>query len=429
MPNLVVLSAGHIPPNPAELLGSAKYRELMHDLRHQFDWIIVDAPPVMAVTDAVVVASGATGVVFVVGAEMTSRRHAAFAIEQLAAVKAHFIGARAEPRRRRAARVLLLDLLPEGLHAGVRYVQRSERERQIRPALPLSPLPFALCPPEGMGRPWFTTKRDRPRTIHGAAPEEYPVKIFVTADPTLPVPPRLYGGIERVIALLVEGLQRRGHSVTLFAHADSDVACDLVPYPRRAAGSYAEGVANAALIARETVARRPDVVQSFSRLAYLLPILPLPIPKVMSYQRQVTPRAVSQAVRLSRGSLSYTGCSRHLIRPVSQIGRWRVIYNAVAIDRFRFSEAAPADGPLVFLGRVEHIKGAHLAIDVARRAGRRLVIAGNIPDGRGASALFPRRDSAVRRWPHRRVSRSGRRCGEERGAVGGVSASHARAVG
>jgi polysaccharide biosynthesis transport protein len=90
--NLFVLSAGHIPPNPAELLGSARYQELIDDLRNQFDWIIVDAPPVMAVTDAVVVATAATGVVFVIGAEMTSRRHAAYAIEQLNAVRAHFIG-------------------------------------------------------------------------------------------------------------------------------------------------------------------------------------------------------------------------------------------------------------------------------------------------------------------------------------------------
>jgi capsular exopolysaccharide synthesis family protein len=91
--NLFVLSAGHIPPNPAELLGSAKYRDILHDLRHQFDWIIVDAPPVMAVTDAVIAANNATGVVFVIGSEMTSRRHAAFAIEQLTSARAHMIGA------------------------------------------------------------------------------------------------------------------------------------------------------------------------------------------------------------------------------------------------------------------------------------------------------------------------------------------------
>lgn len=92
-PNLSIVPAGHIPPNPAELLGSPRFKELMRTLRTQFDWIIIDAPPVMAVTDAAVIGHNATGVVFVVGAEMTSRRHAAVAIEQLAAAKSHFIGA------------------------------------------------------------------------------------------------------------------------------------------------------------------------------------------------------------------------------------------------------------------------------------------------------------------------------------------------
>jgi len=91
--NLSLMSAGHIPPNPAELLGSPRFKELVHKLRSQYDWIIIDAPPVMAVTDAAVIGNHATGVVFVVGAEMTSRRHAAVAIEQLAAAKARFIGA------------------------------------------------------------------------------------------------------------------------------------------------------------------------------------------------------------------------------------------------------------------------------------------------------------------------------------------------
>jgi capsular exopolysaccharide synthesis family protein len=91
-PNLFVLGAGHLPPNPAELLGSKRYQALLADLRKRFDWVIIDAPPVMAVTDAAVVANGATGVVFVVGSEMTSRRNALAAIERLTAAKAHFIG-------------------------------------------------------------------------------------------------------------------------------------------------------------------------------------------------------------------------------------------------------------------------------------------------------------------------------------------------
>lgn len=92
-PKLYVLPAGHLPPNPAELLGSTRYLELVEELKHQFDWILIDAPPVMAVTDAAIIANTATGVVFVVGAEMTSRRNALAAVEQLQQARAKFIGA------------------------------------------------------------------------------------------------------------------------------------------------------------------------------------------------------------------------------------------------------------------------------------------------------------------------------------------------
>jgi polysaccharide biosynthesis transport protein len=92
-PNLFLLPAGHIPPNPAELLGSNRYLELMAELSTQYEWIIIDAPPVMAVTDAAVVANRATGVVFVIGSEMTPRRNALAAVEQLLAARAKFIGA------------------------------------------------------------------------------------------------------------------------------------------------------------------------------------------------------------------------------------------------------------------------------------------------------------------------------------------------
>jgi capsular exopolysaccharide synthesis family protein len=90
---LWLLPAGKIPPNPAELLGSQRFKDLSTSLREHFDWVIVDSPPVMAVIDAAVVAHGATGVVFVVGAEMTSRHAAQAAIEQLENAHAKVIGA------------------------------------------------------------------------------------------------------------------------------------------------------------------------------------------------------------------------------------------------------------------------------------------------------------------------------------------------
>ena len=92
-PFLSVLPSGHIPPNPAELLGSPKFRKLLAQLGQDFDWIIVDAPPVMAVTDAAVVSHEVSGVVFVIGAEMTPWRNAQTALQQLAAARARVIGA------------------------------------------------------------------------------------------------------------------------------------------------------------------------------------------------------------------------------------------------------------------------------------------------------------------------------------------------
>jgi capsular exopolysaccharide synthesis family protein len=91
--SLWVLPAGHIPPNPAELLGSTRFADFITTLGEQFAWVIIDSPPIMAVTDAAVVAHVANGVLFVVGSEMTSRSVAQTAIEQLTTANARVVGA------------------------------------------------------------------------------------------------------------------------------------------------------------------------------------------------------------------------------------------------------------------------------------------------------------------------------------------------
>jgi len=68
---LDVLTAGSIPPNPLELLLSEKFKELLAELGEKYDTIIIDSPPVQLVSDAVVLASMATGVVFVLKADAT----------------------------------------------------------------------------------------------------------------------------------------------------------------------------------------------------------------------------------------------------------------------------------------------------------------------------------------------------------------------
>lgn len=206
------------------------------------------------------------------------------------------------------------------------------------------------------------------------------MRIALTADPELPVPPRLYGGIERIIDMLARELSRRGHEVTLFAHPDSATEAELIPWPGRSSRSRADTLRNCATLLREVGRGRFDLVHSFSRVAYLLPLLPLPIPKLMSYQRAISRRSIRFGHALSRGSLQFSAISRWMIEPVADIGLWHLVPNGVPLQAYPYVEDPGPAAPLVFLGRVEAIKGPHIAIEVARRTGLPLVIAGNVPD-------------------------------------------------
>jgi glycosyltransferase involved in cell wall biosynthesis len=221
------------------------------------------------------------------------------------------------------------------------------------------------------------------------------MRIAVTADPEIPVPPKLYGGIERIVDMLVRGLVQREHDVTLFAHPHSQVPCRLVPYPRLHSQKKTDTLTNMWHVSSCILRGGFDVVHSFSRLAYLLPLLPRRIPKIMSYQRSVTGRSVRLGNSLSRGTLHFTGCSAHMIRLWGPRDNFHVVYNGVPLDRFDATERVSEDAPLTYLGRVEEIKGVHLAIEVAKNSGRRLVIAGNVPE-----AAHHRRYFAERILPH-----------------------------
>lgn len=91
--NLFVITAGRTPPNPSELLASERMNHFIANLAHgPFDWVVIDTPPVLAVTDAVIIAQKVGGVVFVVGSEMTRRVHAERALETLQSGRVRSIG-------------------------------------------------------------------------------------------------------------------------------------------------------------------------------------------------------------------------------------------------------------------------------------------------------------------------------------------------
>jgi glycosyltransferase involved in cell wall biosynthesis len=210
------------------------------------------------------------------------------------------------------------------------------------------------------------------------------VHVAITVDPYLPVPPRLYGGIERVVDVLVRELISRGHRVTLFAHPDSRTGAELRPYGAPPHLSLRHRLRELAQVGGGLASLRSsvDVVHSFGRLAALWPILPLrQVPKIQSYQREVPWRGVRRAAAVAGGSLIFTGCSTSLYRPEGArptAGEWRTVFNMVDTHRYVATATVAGDAPLVFLGRLERIKGPHHAIAIARRAGRPLVLAGNL---------------------------------------------------
>ena len=83
-PNLLTITAGRTPANPSELLASDRMRALLSGLETgPFDWIIIDTPPVLAVTDAMILTPLVSAVTFVIGAEMTRQRLAERAVETM----------------------------------------------------------------------------------------------------------------------------------------------------------------------------------------------------------------------------------------------------------------------------------------------------------------------------------------------------------
>jgi len=219
------------------------------------------------------------------------------------------------------------------------------------------------------------------------------MRILLTADAELPVPPTLYGGIERIIASLARRFRELGHEVGLVAHRESSARCDgFFPWPGSTSTTYGDCWLNACALRRAFAKFDPDVVHSFSRLLWLLPLRWDYRPKIMSYQREPTARTVAWSSRLHGARLRFTGCSRKICRIGERAGgNWTAIPNFVDMGTFTFVQKVPDDAPLVFLSRIERIKGVHNAIAIARKAGRRLIIAGNVVE-QGESGTYWREE-------------------------------------
>ncbi|WP_080792854.1 polysaccharide biosynthesis tyrosine autokinase [Corynebacterium pacaense] len=105
---LYVLPAGQIPPNPSELLGSPQMESALATLEQRFDYVIIDAPPALAVTDAAVVGKRATGILVVAAAQSTARQDLESTLQTLCTAGAAVLG-------------IILTMVPEKGPGSIKY--------------------------------------------------------------------------------------------------------------------------------------------------------------------------------------------------------------------------------------------------------------------------------------------------------------------
>ena len=206
------------------------------------------------------------------------------------------------------------------------------------------------------------------------------MRIALLSPPFLPVPPPAYAGTERIVATLAQGLHERGHDVTLFAPGDSDVPYRLVPTAPRAlwqSRDPADVVAYFGLTmarARDE-ADRFDVIHSHLDAAGLLMGRLSPTPVLATLHGRLDRDGVSDLIdALPDIALVSISDSQR---------RWNESANWVAtihhgLDFAQTPMSAVPGDDLLLVGRVAHEKGVVEAIEVARRTGRRLVMAAKV---------------------------------------------------
>jgi len=131
---LHVLPAGAIPPNPSELLGSEPMETLFGKLSHDYDFILVDSPPVVPVIDAVLINKLTHGLIMVVGAERTKKRDLASAVQSLETVDAPVAGFALNMVSAGSSTAHRYGYYGYNRDADVKLSRREKRERESRHA-------------------------------------------------------------------------------------------------------------------------------------------------------------------------------------------------------------------------------------------------------------------------------------------------------
>jgi glycosyltransferase involved in cell wall biosynthesis len=196
------------------------------------------------------------------------------------------------------------------------------------------------------------------------------------------VPPRLYGGTERIVSYLTEELVRQGHEVTLFASGDSRTRAELVPTVPQALrlDASVNDYLPYAVLQLEHVRRR---AREFDAIHFHSELLHLPLARAALGGRAVTTLhgrldlPSYRAILEEFADLPLVSISNDQRRPAARANWLRTIHHGLPSDVCRF-EPNPSGDYVAFLGRISPEKRPDRAIEIAARAGIRLKIAAKV---------------------------------------------------
>ncbi|MEP6611847.1 MAG: hypothetical protein ABJA76_08185, partial [Mucilaginibacter sp.] len=194
------------------------------------------------------------------------------------------------------------------------------------------------------------------------------MKILLIMDPGIPVPPPLYGGHERLVYMFAEEYQKQGHEVSLLAGPGSNISGTCYAFGENKLEKSASQK-NRELLQAWAFLRKHrntfDLIHNFGRLIYLLPVLNSQIKKIMTYGRPVSTRGIKIINALPNRNIIFTACSNYCVSTGDVAGKWQTVYNAIDFSLYQLKTQIVTDAPLMFLGRLDKVKGVHTAIAVA----------------------------------------------------------------
>lgn len=210
-------------------------------------------------------------------------------------------------------------------------------------------------------------------------------------DPGIPVPPKDYGGHERLVYMFAEEYIKLGHDVTVLAGPDSYCSGKTVTFGKNGLPkSRFQSIKEIFWVWKYLIfnASNFDLIHNFGRLVYYVPILNHKVNKIMTYGRPVAKGNIKRIMSLPNKNIVFTGCSKYLVSTGNVAGNWKTVYNAIDFSRYTLNPIYDNEAPLIFFSRLDKIKGCHNAISIAKQANHKLIIAGNVSNLAHERAYF-----------------------------------------